>query len=159
MILIIFNQSRIGFVISLEKCNRFEQFTNWSAVKVFPTVTIARKGLYRLPVLMSDIWPKPFGSFFRLRCLVRCFLAAVVCRGYPQWGQAIAWSLTCRLHSGHLINMIIIPFLKICIKITPCQTLERNCIIYLFRIGIPFRSNDRHGNLWKQSQKWGCFYC
>nr|DAT95327.1 MAG TPA: hypothetical protein [Caudoviricetes sp.] len=34
--------------------------------------------------------------------------------------------------------MIIIPFLKICIKITPCQTLERNGIIYLFRIGIPF---------------------
>ena len=27
--------------------------------------------------MISDIWPKPFGSFFRLRCLVRCFLAVV----------------------------------------------------------------------------------
>ena len=68
-----------------------------------PTVTITRKGFFRLRFFILLICPNPFGSRFLLLFLLLGFRAgAPSCNGYPQCGHDKALSLTCYSHSGIL---------------------------------------------------------
>ena len=71
-----------------------------------PTVTITRKGFFRLRFFILLICPNPFGSRFLLLFLLLGFRAgAPSCNGYPQCGHDKALSLTCSSHSGHFMSI------------------------------------------------------
>ena len=72
-----------------------------------PTVTITRKGFFRLRFFILLICPNPFGSRFLLLFLLLGFRAgAPSCNGYPQCGHDKALSLTCSSHSWHFMSII-----------------------------------------------------